>query len=62
MTNKQWTGANPRSGLGDSNWWTARLFQSEVRGVSTGYEIPELDFVGLEMQLRGTTGQQSRTY
>jgi len=46
----------------DSNWRIARLFESEVRDVSAGYEIPELDFVGLEMQLRGTTGQQSRTY
>ena len=28
-----------------------------MRDVSAGYEIPELDFVGLEMQLRRTTGQ-----
>ena len=45
-------------GLGwDSSWRIARLFESEVRDVSAGYEIPELDFVGLEMQLRRTTGQ-----
>jgi hypothetical protein len=41
----------------DSNWWFARLFESEARIVSAGFEIPELDFVGLKIRLSGATGQ-----
>ena len=36
---------------------TGQEFGSEMRDVSVGYEIPDLDFVGPGMQLRRTTRQ-----
>jgi hypothetical protein len=41
---------------------TGQEFGSEMRDVSVGYEIPDLNFVGPRMQLRRTTRQKSRTY
>ena len=34
-----------------------RLFESEARDVSAGFEIPESEFVGLKIRLSGATGQ-----